>query len=74
MEVFSVTSFFQKVNWVFDFRHLFLSIFRNPKEVSKNFFQNRIVTKMQRKRKKEQIFRDDNFFVYFGKKLKKFFF
>jgi len=32
---FSITNFFQKVFWVFDFGHLFLSIFENPKKVLK---------------------------------------
>jgi hypothetical protein len=28
--------FFQKVNWVFNFGHLFLSIFKNPMDFYKN--------------------------------------
>jgi hypothetical protein len=35
MALFSVTKNFQKVNWVFDFGHFFLSIFEKSKKVSK---------------------------------------
>lgn len=32
---FSVIKFFQKVEWVFDFGHFFMSIFEKPKKVLK---------------------------------------